>query len=368
MDWMQFGGNAQRENRCDSKIQLPLRLAWTSRANDHIADSSLIVGTWAFFGSIDCTYRCVNLHSGEPIWTHCMDPRSEMRGRLDVPNWPVPTGACVVGDVLVLGSQLGYLQGLDIATGQRLWVKRVNRFIQNRILLAGPRVVCSHQNRGESDYRLATLEADGKVVWEAQLPGSCSALAASADQGFGLIYRGEFAAVFSFDLNTGKVGWQRDFTKELCSAILVHDETLVVGSPAKGVYGLSIQNGEELWCIPEQGLSAPPVVADGCLYVADGDLFAYDMKSFRLLWKSAWREGLPFNDYKWSAPIVSGEYILIGGGQHSSIFCHSRATGEQVWWYQTGDWVFSSPVIVGNRLLIGSHDGNMYCFEGASGS
>ena len=40
--------------------------------------------------------------------------------------------------------------------------------------------------------------------------------------------------------------------------------------------------------------------------------------------------------------------------------CIDRQTGENVWVFQTRAQVNSSPVVVGDRVLFGSNDGNIY--------
>ena len=51
---------------------------------------------------------------------------------------------------------------------------------------------------------------------------------------------------------------------------------------------------------------------------------------------------------------------MVVGGRDKSVHGIERQTGKKSWTFPTRAKVDSSPVIVGNRVFIGCHDGNLY--------
>ena len=96
------------------------------------------------------------------------------------------------------------------------------------------------------------------------------------------------------------------------------------------------------------------------MYVASRQLHAVEMKTGQEIWTSEHRGGLTT-----SAPVIAGDFVYMGGGNRRLIYAFNRHTGEKVWEYETGDMVFSTPAIAFGKLLIGCHDGYLYCFEEA---
>jgi eukaryotic-like serine/threonine-protein kinase len=52
--------------------------------------------------------------------------------------------------------------------------------------------------------------------------------------------------------------------------------------------------------------------------------------------------------------------LVVLGGRDKSVHGIERQTGKKRWTFPTRAKVDSSPVIVGNRIFIGCHDGNLY--------
>jgi outer membrane protein assembly factor BamB len=44
------------------------------------------------------------------------------------------------------------------------------------------------------------------------------------------------------------------------------------------------------------------------------------------------------------------------------LYMVNLADGAQVWTYEIGQPIISSPAIAGGRVFIGGEDGNVYCF------
>ena len=58
--------------------------------------------------------------------------------------------------------------------------------------------------------------------------------------------------------------------------------------------------------------------------------------------------------------------VYIGSGP-SGVYALDVATGAQRWRFQTGNWVGSSPAVVGGVLYIGSNDSYVYALDATTG-
>ena len=68
-----------------------------------------------------------------------------------------------------------------------------------------------------------------------------------------------------------------------------------------------------------------------------------------------------------SSPAFSAGVVYIGdlGGWINAL---NASTGQKLWAYKTGGEIKSSPVVVGDRVLIGSYDQTLHCLSTRNGS
>jgi outer membrane protein assembly factor BamB len=55
------------------------------------------------------------------------------------------------------------------------------------------------------------------------------------------------------------------------------------------------------------------------------------------------------------------------GSFDKKLYCLKATSGEKVWEFATGGWVFSSPVVSNGYVYAGSDDGKVYCLKAARG-
>jgi outer membrane protein assembly factor BamB len=117
--------------------------------------------------------------------------------------------------------------------------------------------------------------------------------------------------------------WEAGDSIESSAAIV--GETVFVGSQKGELVSLNLQNGSEYW---RYKIDAPigessPAYSNGVVYI--GDL-------------AGWFHAVNAQD------------------------------GKKLWAFKTGTEIKSSPVVVGDRVLIGSYDENLYCLSTRNGS
>ena len=140
---------------------------------------------------------------------------------------------------------------------------------------------------------------------------------------------------------------------------------LVRVGPFAGAAGAVVsydpRNGKELWRCEglERAEVAPsPVYANGLLYVsADStELIAIDMSTHQIAWKN--EDLMP----DVSTPLVVGEQLIagLGGG---GIVCYDAKTGAEVWFENTDDGFYASPILAEGRIYLLDRFGVMHIIK-----
>jgi len=62
-----------------------------------------------------------------------------------------------------------------------------------------------------------------------------------------------------------------------------------------------------------------------------------------------------------SSPVVVGDKVVVGSDD-GRLYVVSLKDGQKVWSYEIGQPIGSSPAIADGKILIGSDDGSVYCF------
>src|SRR5215471_21842268 len=111
------------------------------------------------------------------------------------------------------------------------------------------------------------------------------------------------------------------------------------------------------------GIESSAAISGGTVYVGtqSADLLAIDLETGKLRWKYKAQEGIGE-----SSPAVHEGVVYIGD---SSGLLHAvRASdGKGLWTFKTEGEIRSSPVVAGDRVLIGSYDGSLYCLSTRDG-
>jgi outer membrane protein assembly factor BamB len=62
-----------------------------------------------------------------------------------------------------------------------------------------------------------------------------------------------------------------------------------------------------------------------------------------------------------SSPVIVGNRVFVGSDD-GRLYALDLASGRSVWEFRAGSGIKSSPAVGQGRLLIGSSDGAVYCF------
>lgn len=308
-EWSQFRGNPKLTGVSTSSLTKSLKLRWTFEAGESIDSSAAIVGGVVYVGSQSGYLMAISLNDGKEIW------------RYQATEFGIGESSPCVGMGLVyIGDLDGVLHAVHVETGRKAWTFRTDSEIKSSPVVIGDRVLI-----GSYDSHLYALHAlSGKLLWKVATEGYIHTTPS--------IFQG-VAYISGCD--------------EIFRAI-------------------GIKNGKELFQIPSIGYTgASPALMGDFAYLGT---FSNEVVSVNRRQKSvAWRYDAENSSFPfYSSAAVIGEKVILGG-RDKKVHCLQAKTGKPIWIFPTGGRVDSSPVVVGGRVYVGSHDGRFYVLDLVNG-
>lgn len=175
----------------------------------------------------------------------------------------------------------------------------------------------------------------------------------------------------------GGVRWRVMTGGAVRSSPAVTATQVFVGSDDGFLYAIDRRAGTISWKFQAGGpVAASPAVAGGLVVAATlpGRIFAVEETTGTLRWSVATGAALPPNtapaggwDVLASSPVVVGQTVVIGAPD-GAVRALDLTTGRVLWKVQTGGKVRSSPAAHGGAVMVGSWDGRVYALDLKSGS
>lgn len=328
------------------------RFLWTYKAQGTL-QSSLIATDESLYLITDGYLREVNSHTGIELW-----------------NVPASENSLSISDNNVYYSWKGILHCLDSKTKKEKWIFQASDYI-----LASPAVANGVVYFGSVDgYFYAVDNFDGQQKWKSKVGdqivsnpvfangtiyfGSENIVPTSADT---VAYKSSISAVTT---ETGQLRWR--YRPEDSVDVSQVIDGIVYGISTNKlslgfVYALDAETGKEEWKYqPEAGLTGPPVVAYGMLYIGShsGKLTAIDSKTKQKKWS--------FNAENWvGSPSAANGIVYFGSGD-KTVYAVDALTGQGKWKLTTDSPVIMPPII--EHGMIYFTDGSKVYATTASGN
>lgn len=324
-------------------------------------------------------FRRDPLHSG-------FVPDGEL-GELEV-QWSAPLGGsvdsspAVVDGVVYVGTSEGEMCALIAQDGTEIW-----RYQTGGAVVSSPAVADGLVLFGSVDRFLYAVRTDtGQLAWKYRTYGPVVA-SPTCDQG--VVYFASIGGrVYACAVADGQVIWRSEKGAAIQGSPAVAGGLVFYGDDEAKLRALRAEDGtqvweqEVLWQKGEQQVVAGKVVA--------GPVVSGEVVVFGLMARSELRP--PKVDHiialryetgekLWaqtearsvlSTPVISGDrvYFVTVEGYLSATVARAASLedGKEVWEQKRiGGVVDSSPVLVGDRLCMGCHDGNLYVIETGQG-
>jgi len=169
----------------------------------------------------------------------------------------------------------------------------------------------------------------------------------------------------------GIVHWAFEADGPVRASPLVVDGLVLFGTGGGTFYGVDATEGSERWRYRVGSpISSSAAVAGDLIFFGDraNRFYALERESGRLRWYVETGANLPFAwgtegwDYYTSSPVVVGDMVVVGSGD-GHVYAFDALSGEERWRHQTGGRVRSSPAAADGRAYVGSADGVLYALD-----
>ncbi len=163
----------------------------------------------------------------------------------------------------------------------------------------------------------------------------------------------------------------------------IADGICYFGSDDGNLYALDLASHQLKWKSASQGIvRSRPALAGGLVYFAsdDGNLYAVDAHDGEQVWRRDIGDALPREmranlgsspvptgyDYRQSSPVVAGDLVYVGS-KDGNVYALAAATGDVVWTHKTGEKVRATPTVDNGTVYVGSWDESFYALDAQTG-
>lgn len=202
-------------------------------------------------------------------------------------------------------------------------------------------------------------EADNKI--------SFFAPPALSPDGSQLIAGGFNHILYSLNPESGSEQWRFEESKyPFIAAPLITEDSIFAPTNGHLLYALDRQ-GKKRWEFKTNApIWATPTYDPDCkcIYVAGLDHFIYAIRvsDGNLLWQTDRLEGAIA-----SSPVLSEEGILYFGTFGNLFHAFDTRTRADIWTYTTANWIWGSPLLVEDQVILTDLSGNVIALESMTG-
>jgi len=306
----------------------------------------------------------------------CLTPGGQGRGLAR--GW---SGVAVTDDAVYVGSMEGELVSASISTHNPLWpAVSLGKIAQSGGFLAG----CSPSSTAVAIYGTPTVS--GNLIYVAGYDGRIHAV--NADTGtiaweyppsneFGLkpiaggvaVAQGKIffgtsdGKVYALNETSHTIAWDEPFETgdKIWSTPVVDDDVLYIGSFDKKLYALSVADGTKIWEFTTEGvIAAPPLIYNNTLYFGSFDRHVYALNTDGTL---KWKSAVQADKWFW-AKVIAHNNTIYAPCLDGKVYILDATNGNEVVDALILDSaVSSSPVLIGDAVIIATEKGQMYRLE-----
>lgn len=374
-DWPQVGGNvAKNPGHLDAGDVL--QRAWSVSIGRSGSDSAalltqpLVSGGRVFALDARAELTATEAQTGRRLWS--VDLRAE--GERDA---VYPGGIAVEGDRIFAATGFGEAMALSVADGREIWRVRVPGPVRGAPTVINDQMyVVTLENR-----TLALSTVDGGRLWEHQGINEVAALlggAAPAVSGSTVLTPYSSGELYALLAENGRVVWMENLSgARALNAISkladirgnpVIDRDLAFAlSHAGRMAAIDLRTGARVWERPVGGVHMPWVAGD-YLFITSltGEVAALSRRDGRVRWVHRLP---PFRDMRdrtdpiqYAGPVLVGDRLLVGSSD-GYVYSISPYTGDMLGRIRIGDAVYVAPIVAEGTVYILSDDGTLHAYR-----
>jgi outer membrane protein assembly factor BamB len=339
-----------------------LSLAWQFTTNGSVISSPSVANGIAYVGSQDKCIYALGAWSGNLIW------------KFTTQDAQVSSPAIVDGKVYTGGDD-GYVYCLDAYTGKLNWKTFVNGDLPytygSFVLKSSPAIFENKIFVGSLDSYMYALDAkSGDIVWKYKTGGPILSSPAVVEGGvYFTSEEPDSGVLYRLDASSGSMIWtlplpyEYQFTggTEMIGSPSVANGMVFASSNLRTYYGVNAATGSIIWTFRDpdamEFIVSSPIYVNGQLYVIDKfSITSLNATNGNINW--AFFTG----DELYASPSYADGKIYMMTSQRHVFVLDANNNGAKLASYTTSSGSWSSPSIANERLYIGNHDWNVYCF------
>lgn len=372
-DWPQSGGSPAK-NPGHLAAADRLERAWSSSIGSGGDDEAallsqpIVAGGRIFAIDAEADLTALDPRDGRTLWTKSLGSDDSA---------VFPGGIAAEGDVVYAATGVGEAMALSAADGRELWRVRLSGPVRGSPTVVNGQVyVVTLENR-----TIALSAADGRRLWEHQGINEVAALlggAAPAVSGSTVLTPYSSGELYALLAENGRVVWVENLSSiRSLSAIArladirgnpVIDRDLAFAvSHAGRMAAIDVRTGARVWERPVGSVHMPWVVGDYIFLTSlNSEVVAMSRRDGRVRWVHRLP---PFEDMEdredpiqYTGPVLVGDRLLVGSSD-GFVYSISPYTGELLGHIEVGDAVYVSPVVADGSVYILGNDGTLHAYR-----
>ena len=299
---------------------------------------------------------------------------------------PFHSSPAVASGMVYSGTGDGRVLAINHQTGRLVWEYQASGPIYSSPAVAGNVVYVGLQD-GEM---LAISKDNGNLIWIFHAKGAIFSsplirngyLYVASNEGF----------VYSIDVANGKERWNRRLDEGIVSSLSIDGNVLVVACRDRNLHLLDSETGDiRARFQSSSGIDGNAAIFDGNIYSISNKGLARSLsvtakqfpleRTIRTIWAQMWvwkmAPPLPLpKSHNWVSKFpgrflgnmgTDGKRLYLPG-YNGILYAVDLETGKKIWEFDTGvPKLKSSPVVIGDTVLIGSSEGTLYGLTSAHG-
>ena len=330
-------------------------LIWQFATTSGIESSPAVVNGVVYIGSFNGYVYALNAANGALKWSY-------------LTGGSTFSSPAFVDGVVYIGSNDGKVYALNADSGALMW-----SFQTGDHIYASPAVVNNVVYVNTDNGILYALKAsDGSKIWQATF-GIGDHADDSPAVANGIVYIGARNGYYAFDATNGAQIWfftstysQRQFGGYVYSSPIVAGNVVYFGSCDNYVFALNAFDGSMIWSYRVGGfLFSSPSVVKGVLFIGSYDGYVYALGGTPVPPPTPTPQPTVNPS---PTPNADDWPILYHDLNRTGTSTATASNGNLLWQFNTGDKVYSSPVIANGVVYEGSWKGYVYALNAATGA
>ncbi|MBL7744244.1 MAG: PQQ-binding-like beta-propeller repeat protein [Chitinophagaceae bacterium] len=290
---------------------------------------------------------------------------------------PVRSTPLINDNTVYFGTAAGVFFALDKRTSQVKWKYNTGNAIHSSAASQDGKTYFS--DNGQTLYCLK--ESNGQLLWKVKL-GEKAAYSWRYDYYYSspvlydntLLIGSDDGCLYALNPKTGKQLWKFKSKGIIRSTAAVYKNAVLFGDTEASLYAVDIKNGKELWQYRINGdtmhnedygfdrraiTSSPVIVGNKAVFGArDGFLYCINADNGKGLWKMD-----HYVSWVISTVAVKDSFVVTGTSDGRFVQAVHLETGKEIWKFRTPLAVWSSPLIIDDKVYAGTFDGQLYCID-----